>query len=137
MNQNLKQFIYGAILLGGGLYLGQLYGKVDTLRTTGGMLVSSHYDGASNNLNTHISLLQSIQANDIKSTTDKLEKLVDTDLMALSQYSPPQTPCKTEIQKSIEKAKEYREKHPVSNRSQEVINTINKAFSLVTNQNCK
>jgi hypothetical protein len=132
MNQNVKHFIYGAILLGGGLYLGHLFGRIETYRETGGIIASSHFNEASANLNMHITLLQLLHNKDIKSASDKLEALVDGDLTALSQYPVHKTPCKDDVQKAIEKAKEYREKYPVSNRSKEVTGAVGKAFDLAT-----
>ena len=127
MNQNLKYLIYGIILLGGGFYLGRMVGISQTYMETASALAFSHFNGASTNLNSHITLLQLMEAGDYKKVSEKLEALVDVDLIALSEYKPL-TPLKNDILKSIERAKGHREKYPSTSKSPE---TVKKAFDLV------
>jgi hypothetical protein len=136
MNQNVKHFIYGVILLGGGLYFGHSFGRFSAYRETGSMISSSHFNRASANLNMHITLLQLLHEKDIKTASDKLESLVDGDLIALARYPVHKSPCKDDVQKAIEKAKEYREKYPVSNRSKEVTDAVRRTFDLISSQKC-
>lgn len=132
MNQNLKQFIYGAILLGGGLYLGRMIGVAETYKETSGIIASQLFNGASANLNLHLNLLKLLETNEIQKTSGKLDNLVDLNLMALAQYSEvPQNHRSPEILKSIEKAKEYRQKHPKEYGDKGVSDSIKKALDLV------
>jgi hypothetical protein len=132
MNQNLKQFIYGAILLGGGLYLGRMIGTAEAYKETSGIIASQMFDGASTNLKLHLNLLKLIEADEIQKTSGKLDNLVDLDLMALAQYSEvPKNHRSPEILKSIEEAKEYRQKHPKKYDDKGVSDTIKKAMDLV------
>ena len=71
MNQNLKNSIYGIILLGGGLYLGRMIGITQTYMETGKALTFSYFNGASTNLNTHVMLLNLIEARDYKMVSGK------------------------------------------------------------------
>jgi hypothetical protein len=132
MNQNLKQCIYGAILLGGGLYLGNLYGQVDMLKATSSIVAGSHFDAAASNLDLHISLLNKLQANDTQKLSEKLEDLVNADLVALAQYSEvPSNRRMPLIIKSIKSAKEYRQTHPVAIQNDKVSKDIAKTFEIV------
>lgn len=132
MNQNLKHFIYGAILLGGGLYLGSQYGQVKMLKATSSIVSSSHFDTASSNLDLHIYLLKKLQADDKQKLSQKLEELVNADLMALAEYSEmPSNRRMPSILKSIKNAKEYRQSHPVTVQNEKVSKDIKKAFDLV------
>jgi len=97
MNQNLKNSIYGIILLGGGLYLGRMIGMTQTYMDTGKALTFSYFNGASTNLNTHITLLNLMHARDYEKVSGKLENLVDVDLIALSGYSAPPAPLKDDV----------------------------------------
>lgn len=132
MNQNLKQFIYGAILLGGGLYLGNMIGGARMLKETSGIITSSHFDTASSNLDLHIYLLKQLQANDTQKLSQKLEELVNADLMALAEYSEmPSNRRMPSILNSIKNAKEYRQAHPVAIQNDKTSKDIEKAFDLV------
>jgi hypothetical protein len=131
MNQNLKNSIYGIILLGGGLYLGRMIGMTQTYMDTGKALTFSYFNGASTNLNTHITLLNLMHARDYEKVSGKLENLVDVDLIALSGYSAPPAPLKDDVLRAIEKAKEYRKKHPRSDTTPETLKATEKAFNLV------
>jgi hypothetical protein len=131
MNQNLKNSIYGIILLGGGLYLGRMIGMTQTYMDTGKALTFSYFNGASTNLNTHITLLNLMHARDYEKVSGKLENLVDVDLIALSGYSAPPAPLKDDVLRAIEKAKEYRKKHPRPDTTPETVKATEKAFNLV------
>lgn len=132
MNQNLKHCIYGAILLGGGLYLGSQYGQVKMLKATASIVSSSHFDTASSNLDLHIYLLKQLQADDKQKLTQKLEELVNADLMALAEYSEmPSNRRMPSILKSIKNAKEYRQAHPAIVQNDKVSKDIKRAFDLV------
>ena len=131
MNQNVKNSIYGIILLGGGLYLGRMIGIAQTYMETGKALTFSYFNGASTNLNTHITLLKLIEERDYTKVSNKLENLVDIDLIALSGYSAPPAPLKDDVLRAIEKAKDYRKSHPRTNTAPEVVKATEKAFNLL------
>lgn len=132
MNQNLKHFVYGVILLGGGLYLGSQYGQVKMLKETSSIISSSHFDSASSNLDLHIYLLKQLQADDKQKLSQKLEELVNADLMALAEYSEmPSNRRMPSILKSIKNAKDYRQAHPITVQNDKVSKDIKKAFDLV------
>lgn len=132
MNQNLKQFIYGAILLGGGLYLGNMIGAARVYKDTSGIITNQLFQGASTNLNLHLKLLELLQSKEEEKVIGKLEALIDGDLIALADYSKVPAPMRsTEILKPIEKAKAYRAKKPSTTTSPEVAAEIKKAFDLV------
>jgi hypothetical protein len=132
MNQNLKQFIYGAILLGGGLYLGNMIGGARMLKETSGIITSSHFYTASSDLDLHIYLLKQLQANDTQKLSQKLEELVNADLIALAEYSEmPSNRRLPSILKSIKNAKEYRQAHQVAIQNDKDSKDITKVFDLV------
>jgi hypothetical protein len=132
MNQKLKQLIYGTLLLGGGLFSGEMIGAAQADKETSGELAELYYRGASTNLNLHLKLLDLLQSNEKEKVIGKLEVLIDCDLIALADYSNvPANLRSPEILKPIEKAKMYREKHPSASTSPEVNAAINKALDLV------
>jgi hypothetical protein len=132
VNQNLKQFIYAIILLGGGLYLGKMYGTIETYKETGRIIVGSHFDEATTNLDMHITILQLLYARDFKGVSENLENLVDGDLVALAKYADrPERYRIPSIKNSIEKAKQYRQEHSRTNQSAEVSSAVKKVFESV------
>ena len=132
MSQNMKQFIYGAILLGGGLYLGNMIGAARVYKDTSGIIANQLFQGASTNLNLHLNLLELLQSKEEEKVIRKLEALIDGDLVALADYSKvPAAMRSTEILLPIEKAKAYRAKKPSATTSPEVSADIKKAFDLV------
>jgi hypothetical protein len=119
-------------LLGGGLYLGSKYGEVKMLKTTSGIIAGAHFDTVSSNLDLNIYLLKQLQANDTQKLSQKLEELVNADLMALAEYSEmPSNRRMPSVLKSIKNAKEYRQAHPVAIQNEKVSKDITKAFDLV------
>jgi len=91
-----------------------------------------YFNSASSNLKLHITLLNLLKANDTEKCHTMLEELVDADLIVLADYSKiPKNKRSIEILKPIEKAKEYRQKYPKSNNSEEVSATIKKTLDLV------
>jgi len=131
MNQKLKQLIFGVILLGGGLFLGRMIGTAEFYKETAGTVSELYFEGASTNLNSHVTLLNLLRTNETEKCQKQLESLVDVDLLALAEYSKvPKSARKVEILKSIQKAKEYRQKYP-SNASEEVSASIKKTLDLV------
>ena len=131
MNPKLKQFIYGVILLGGGVIIGRMIGTAEAYKETASTVSEMYFTGASSNLNLHISLLNLLKKNETEKCQKFIESLVDADLIALAEYSKvPGKDRKDEILKPIEKAKEYRQKHP-SNSSGDVSATIKKTLDLV------
>jgi len=131
MNHKLKQFIYGVILLGGGLFFGRMIGIAEVSSDTAATVYDLYFTGSSTNLNSHINLLNLLKANETAKCQTKLENLVDVDLIALAEYSKVSpSNRKKEILKPIEKAKAYRQKYP-SNASEGVSATIKKTLDLV------
>jgi len=132
MNQNLKHFIYGAILLSGGLYLGNMIGSANMLKETSDIIASSHIDNYTANLNLHLFLLNKLHANETDKLIQTLENLVNSDLTALAVYSevPPERRMPSTL-KSIKNAKEYRLAHPITIQDDKVSREVTKAFDLV------
>lgn len=132
MNQTLKKIILVTILLGSGLFLGNMIGSARGYKETTGTVQDLSFRGASTNLNLHLKLLELLRSNEKEKVIGKLETLVDCDLMALAEYSKvPSNLRSSEILKPIEKAKAYRAKIPSTATSPEVAADIKKTLDLV------
>ena len=128
MNPFVKQAIFGAILFVAGVSFGWIIGTVKTYQETAGIIAESGFKNAATGLDQHVTLLHLLHAKDHQPAVDKLEALVDADLVMLAQYPTPIIPSEDKIVQSIIKTKEYREKYPVTGRSAEVTAAIGKAF---------
>ena len=114
MNQNFKQFIYGCILLGGGLYLGYLLGSTNALKVQSQIIASHHLNATSERVSTYVDLLTLLHSNETGKASNNLEKLLAVNLTELSKYSEqPAIRLSPSIMKSIEKAKRYRQQYPL------------------------
>lgn len=131
MNKRLRQFLIGVVLLCIGFFVGRMVGTDEVYKETAETVSEMYFKGVSTNLNSHITLLYLLKANETKKCEKKLESIVDADLLALAEYSKvPQNARKDEILKPIEKANEYKKKYP-SHSSEDVSAYIKKALDLV------
>jgi hypothetical protein len=112
MNQRLKLFLIGVVLLLAGIAVGRMMGMAEAYKKTSQDLADQYYRRAAANLNTHLGLLEMLQSNEKDKAAQQLERLVDVDVMALSRKSEIPAERRPEVERLLAKAKEVRRKAP-------------------------
>lgn len=128
MNPNIRQLLFGVVFFIAGVSLGWVVGTVKTYKETAGIVAEAEFKQAAADLEMHIALLQALHADDYRTVSDRLEEMVDGDLVALAHYPASILPSEDKIIQTIVKAKQYRDRYPVAGRSAEVSTAIDKAF---------
>ncbi len=132
MDIKINKLIIGIIIFGAGIFVGREIGAHSALKKQTKLLQNIIFYDTAKNLNSHITLLKSIHANDIAKCDITLESLVDFDLMALAYYAdvpPPER--ENHILTTIAAAKAYRQENPKKYRDEYLAGAAKKVFELV------